>query len=396
MPDCNFCGRQEAREVDQLQGRERSCNLDSAATKETRKTLRVQTARSTSENDNIPEGDMGGGGEAVGWTSHELQQLQEKDPDIGPIRTLMKSSMDKPSWATIAPENAVTKAYWAQWETLRLKDGVLYRLWISPTKSHTMQLVLPKCYRDQVLCQLHDNPTSGHFAANKTLGRIRQRFYWVGYTRDVKLYCSNCELCASRKGPGHRLRGPLQSYNVGAPMERIAIDVLGPLPETEHGNKYLLIAMDYFSKWPEAYPLPNQEAITVAKVLVNEFFCRFGIPLELHSDQGRNFESNVFQEVCRLLHIKKTRTTPLHPQSDGMVERLNRTIEAQLAIFARENQTDWDFHIPFLLMAYRSAVHDTTKCTQADLMFGRNLRLPIDLLYGRPEDKYIADTEYVI
>ena len=164
----------------------------------------------------------------------------------------------------------------------------------------------------------------------------------------------------------------------------------------DHSNKYLLIAMDYFSKWPEAYPLPNQEAITVAKVLVNEFFCRFGITLELHSDQGRNFESNVFQEVYRLLHIKKTRTTPLHPQSDGMVERLNRTIEAQLAIFVRENQTDWDFHIPFLLMAYRSAVHDTTKCTPAELMFGRNLRLPIDLLYGRPEDEYIADTEYVI
>ena len=133
-----------------------------------------------------------------------------------------------------------------------------------------MQLVLPKCYRDQVLCQLHNNPISGHFAANKTLGRIRQRFYWVGYTRDIKLYYSNCELCASRKGPGHSLRGPQQSYNVGAPIERIAIEVLGPLPETEHGNKYLLIAMDYFSMWPEAYPLPNQEAITVAKVLVND------------------------------------------------------------------------------------------------------------------------------
>ena len=133
----------------------------------------------------------------------------------------------------------------------------------------------------------------------------------------------------------------------------------------------------------------------MAKVLVNEFFCRFGTPLEIHSDQGRNFESNIFQEICKLLQIKKTRTTPLHPQSDVMVERLNRTIEAQLAIFVMDNQTDWDLHVPFLLMAYRSAIHDTTKCTPAELMFGRNLKLPVDLLYWRPEQEHIAATEYV-
>jgi transposase InsO family protein len=125
-------------------------------------------------------------------------------------------------------------------------------------------------------------------------------------------------------------------------------------------------------------PLPNQEATTVANVLVGEFFSHMGIPLEIHSDQGTNFESNVFQEICKLLHITKTGTTPLH-QSDEMVERLNRTIEAQLAIFVSENQRDWDIYVPLLLMAYRSAVQKTTKCTPAELMFGRNLRLPIDL-----------------
>ena len=88
-----------------------------------------------------------------------------------------------------------------------------------------------------------------------------------------------------------KTRSPLQLYNVREPMERVAIDVLGPLPETDSGNKYILIAMDYFSKWPEAYALPNQEAVTVANVLVSQFFSRFGVPAELHSDQGRNFES---------------------------------------------------------------------------------------------------------
>ena len=101
----------------------------------------------------------------------------------------------------------------------------------------------------------------------------------------------------------------------------------------------------------------------------------------------------MLQEVCKLLHVKKTRTTPLHPQSDGMVERLNRTVEAQLV---SENQRDWDLHVPFLLIAHRSAVHDTRKCTPAELMFGRNPRLPVDLHYGQPEEeKQVAAAPYV-
>ena len=132
--------------------------------------------------------------------------------------------------------------------------------------------------------------------------------------------------------------------------------------------------------------MPNQEAITVANVLVKEFICRFGVPMEIHSDQGRNLESAVFSEMCRLLGMK-TRTTPLHLQSDGMVERFNRTIETQLSMFVDHHHQDWDQHVPLLLMAYRSAVHDTTKCTPARLMLGRDLRLPVDLLYTRPEEE---------
>ena len=149
----------------------------------------------------------------------------------------------------------------------------------------------------------------------------------------------------------------MAQYNVGASMKRIAVDVLGPLPTSESGNKYLLIVADYFSKWTGAFPIPHQEATKVAEVLVKEVVSRFGVPLSLHSDQGRNFESAVFSEMCRLLGIGKTRTTPLHPQSDGMVERFNRTLEAQLSEFASDHQRDWDEHVPLLMMAYRTAVH---------------------------------------
>jgi len=151
------------------------------------------------------------------------------------------------------------------------------------------------------------------------------------------------------------MRAPLQLHQVGAPLERVAMDILGPLPPTRQGNRYILVIMDYFTKWPEAFALPNQEAGVLAKAFVEGFVCRHGIPEELHTDQRRNFESELLKEVCRLLAIRKTQTMPLRPQSDGMVERFNRTLIQQLALFTAYNQEDWDEHHPYLLMAYRAS-----------------------------------------
>ncbi|CAI5681311.1 unnamed protein product [Oreochromis niloticus] len=159
-----------------------------------------------------------------------------------------------------------------------------------------------------------------------------------------------------------------------------------PATGEERGNCYVLVAMDYFTKWPEAYAIPDQEAETVADVLVEGMFSRFGTAETLHSDQGRNFESKVFAAMCERLGIKKTRTTPLHPQSDGLVERFNRTLAQQLAILTSEHQQDWDYHLPLILMAYRSAVQDSTQCTPALLMLGRELRTPAELAFGKPPD----------
>jgi len=144
----------------------------------------------------------------------------------------------------------------------------------------------------------------------------------------------------------------MHQYNVGAPFERIAINIAGPFPDSDKGNRYLLIAMNYFTKWPEVYAIPNQEASTVADTLVTNFFCRFGVPMELHSDQGRNFESRLIQEVQERLRVNKTRTTPLHPQSDGMVERYVKTIKEHLRKVVSTHQWDWDERLPIFLLAY--------------------------------------------
>ena len=331
---------------------------------------------------------VGYGIEGSTWSTKELQTTQENDRDVGPVMKWMKESKIWPPWQTVAPYNGITKSYWSQWDSLQLMEGVLFRRWETPSGDRIIkQLVLPRDLQPQVLQQLHNAPTAGHLGITKTLGRVRERFYWVQCSKDVKDYCRKCDLCASRRGPARKIRAPLSQYNVGAQMERLAIDVLGPLPQSDDGNQYILIAADYFSKWVEAYALPNQEAATVAEVLVKEFVARFGVPLMLHSDQGRNFESVVFSEMCGLLGITKTRTNPLHPQSDGMVERFNRTLESQLSKFVEDHQQDSDSHLPLQLMAYRTAIHESTGCTPASLMLGRDLRLPIDLLYGRPDQE---------
>ena len=323
--------------------------------------------------------------EQVLWSTDEILKAQSEDLDIKPIMQWKNESNDRPTWKVVSPTSRITKAYWAQWDRLQLREGILYRRWESNRGDELFwQLVVPRQMKSEILKQLHDSRTSGHLGSKKTRSRVAQRFYWHGSMSDVGRWCQSCDLCASRKRPHKTPRAPMEKYNVGAPLERIAIDVLGPLPISMKGNKYIAVIGDYFSKWTEAYALPNQEATTVANVVVEEFICRFGVPRILHSDQGRNWESKVFQAVCRLLDIDKTRTTPYHPISDGMVERFNQTVEAMLSKFVENNQKDWDVHLPYMMMAYRSAEHDTTGVAPVEVMLGRHIELPIDLIVGSP------------
>lgn len=200
----------------------------------------------------------------------------------------------------------------------------------------------------------------------------------------MKRWCESCDLCARCKpGPGVG-NSPLQQFKVGAPLKCIALDIVGPLPETKNGNLYILVIGDYFTKWKEAFPIRDHTAITVADKLVTNFICHYGCPDQIHTDQGREFESHLFKQVCTLLGIEKTKTTPYHPQSDGLVERFNRTLRQMLSIFVSENFDDWDDLLPYLLMAYRATEHKSTKCSPNLMMLGRETNFPFDLIVGKP------------
>ena len=182
----------------------------------------------------------------------------------------------------------------------------------------------------------------------------------------------------------HKLyKAPMYLVYSGYLMERLATDLLGELPMTSNGNKYILVVADYFTKWTESFALPNMEAETVATKIV-EVVSRFGVPAIIHSDQGPQNKSNLFREMCKLLDIKKTHTTLYHPQSDGMVERFNRTLKTMLSVFVNEHHTDWDVHLPFVMMEYRSSMHETTGLTTNMMMLGQEVSIPLDLMYEMP------------
>ncbi|GBN67343.1 hypothetical protein AVEN_178525-1 [Araneus ventricosus] len=192
-------------------------------------------------------------------SSSEVQKAQLEDPSIRPILEKTLNSEDRQSWQEIAPESPATKRYWALSDSLHLKDGVLYRKWESDDRSSCRwQLILPKSRIQEVLRETHDSASGGHFGVMKTLSNSRERFYWDRLRTDVEKWRREFHACGARKGPKARTIGRLQRYNVGAPFERMTLDILEPLPVTTKDNRYVLVLMDYFTKWPEAIPIPDQ------------------------------------------------------------------------------------------------------------------------------------------
>jgi hypothetical protein len=190
----------------------------------------------------------------------------------------------RPELSDISDRSLTYKIYWAQWTSLAVSGGVLIRRCESTDgRKEIAQIIVSRGKVKEILTEIHGGSSGGHFGCNKTIDKIRLRYYWLHLREDVGRWCQQCDTCVTSRGPRNRSRGLMHQY-VGAPFERIVIDIAGPFPESDKGNKYLLIAMDYFTKWPEIYVAPNQEASTVADSLVNNFFCRVVVPRELHSD----------------------------------------------------------------------------------------------------------------
>ena len=260
-------------------------------------------------------------------------------------------------------------------------------------------LVIPKSMRAEVLTACHDDQTGSHFGIDKTYQTIRDRYFWKGMFRDVENWIKSCTSCSTKKNPKVIGKAPLIPIPVDGPFDRVAVDVLGPLPPSTAGNRYIIVFSDYLTRWPEAFCCPNADAQTVAKLLYNEIICRHSSPRSLLSDRGANFLSKVVTETCRFMGIKKSNTSGYHPQCDGVVERFNRTLMTSLSMYTNSNQTDWDTFVPSVLFAYRvSPATQGSLHSPFMLLYGRNPKLPIDTRLIKPKqftktiDEHLAKT----
>lgn len=330
------------------------------------------------------------------YNNAEVSTFQLEDTDVGILHKWYDTGTI-PDRDEVSGMNPAVRRYWLNWSNITRLNGVLYqKLIIGPEDKHKLLLIVPSVLRKEVLICCHDAIYSGHLGMSKTIEKLRQQFIWYKMDADAKLHVKMCNVCNKRKEPNRKPTAPLMDYRSGNPLDRIGLDIMGPLPLTKRKNKYLLVIGDYFTRWMEVYPIPHQNADIIADKLVNEFISRFGIPLEVHTDQGRNFESQLFKEICSLMEATKTRTTGYHPASNGMIERFNRTLAGMIKSFVNVNATNWDQHINLLLAAYRSSIHPATGYSPNFLMLGREINLPQKILFPTPENELRNADEYVL
>ena len=257
------------------------------------------------------------------------------------------------------------------------REGLLFKSILTHTMDREFRLVLPYSQRNQVMRMAHEG--FSHMGARRVVLLIKRNFVWPRMGQEITAYCRSCAYC-QKAAKSKATQVPMMQRKVMTePFEVMGIDIVGPMPKGKGGHQYLLTTICMASKWPEAVPLRNITAKAVAQNLV-DIFSRTGIPLEIVTDQGSQFMSKVMDQLCNSLQIRKIPTTPYHPEGNGVVERMHGTLGAMLTKATQEG-LDWVGQVPYALYALRSAPNRDTKFSPFELVYGRYVRTPLDILY---------------
>ena len=335
--------------------------------------------------------------EPAGRLARWALKIQEYDIEIGYRSGKQNQNADclsrtpKPLIATIIPKNQT------EWAEAQKEDEYCKKV-IESLKKNDLQtkmnfkitdnnelidkhgrILVPESKKTEIMELNHDHMLAGHLGIAKTMARLQKQFTWPKMRDDVTTYINGCLTCARRKAYGAS-KAPLHPLPVATRIwERMAMDIVGPVQESSNGNIYILVLSDYASRFVFTIPMKNSKARTVAKHFVEKIITKYGAPENVLTDRGGNFLSKLITEICLLFKIKQLKTTSYHPQTDGLVERFNRTLGDMLACYVSEEPEKWDLYLPFVTLAYNSAVQASLKECPFYLFFGRQPILPNEI-----------------
>ena len=303
------------------------------------------------------------------FSKETFKQAQEQDKSLSKVRYLADKEMSGYGY----------------------EEGLIIRKFKG--KDNQTSIVVPSSLRMEVLKLAHDSVFAGHLGITATKKSLMSRFTWPGVTKDIANYIKSCEIC--QKHAKRKPKLPLGKMEmVKTPFEKVAIDIIDPLSETNKKNNYILTLVDFSTRWPEAVPLKSTKTENVAEALF-DMFSRLGIPKVILSDNGRQLISDSMKETFKLLGIEQKLSAPLHPQSHGLVERCNQTIQKTLVKLAEENPSEWDTLLTPTLFALRQMPNASTGFPPFELMYGRKVRGPIDVIADSCSDRNEENDELI-
>ena len=323
----------------------------------------------------------------------EIRLHQKKDPEIKLIIDYLV--LDK-----LPDDNKKRHAVLIKQDQYFIHDDVLYHVDQRKPKMDaeiSFQVVIPRPLVPTILKIIHDcHFQGGHMGVSRSIAKAKSKYYWNHMYRDIVNWVSSCEVCTQRKRNHNPVRAHVTPMPISSPFERISTDILGPLPVcSDTKNKYVLVFVDYFTKYAEMIPIKNIDARTIADEFLKNIACRHGVPKFLHSDRGTQYLSHIVREVCKLLEVKKTQTTSFHPQCNGQSERMMSVILDALSKYVDDKHDDWDKDIPFVQFVYNTTpCLDSTDFSPYFLTHARNPTTFVDLNIEIPDNLKTGTADY--
>lgn len=261
-----------------------------------------------------------------------------------------------------------TESFVAKAQNLKVESGILY----FHQSNHQPKIYVPISLRSLIFDAFHTSPLGGgHMSVKKTLAKMR-KFFWPKMYTDVISWTRQCVTCQLKNSPYPAYRAEMSSVPANTIFAKVGLDITGPVPMSEKGNKYILNAICWFSKFVISIPIPDTKSLTVARAIVQNVYLKFGGCTHMVTDNGTTFSSEFFRSFCKLLYINKSYSTPHYSQGNAATERTFRTFHAILSKYLDPRDPNFEDTLDCATFAYNTSIHETTRESPFFLMYGRD------------------------